>query len=117
MPPVVEVGTRRQQPGGENSGIVCPCADGERAPCVRPEQGDPFDPGHGDQVIDCIAQVIHPSLQREVTAAVTAATEGEGHARVADLVGQAVHQLWEGAGRASGVDRSDREAMDEDQPG
>ena len=115
--PVVEVGARAEQAARSDPWVVGADADGDRAARVRAEEHDLRRPALGGEVVDGAAQVVDPALQREVPAAGARAAEVERHRRVAEVVGDAVDQLGERAGRAPGVERPDREAVAEDHAG
>ena len=59
-------------------------------------------------------QVVDPALQREVALAGAGAAEVERHRGVAEVVGDAVDELRERAGRPPGVERADREPVAQD---
>ncbi len=67
--PVVEVGARAEQRGAAHARIVGGDAGDDRATGVRADEPDPGRRGLGDEVVDRGAQVVDPTLQREVALA------------------------------------------------
>ena len=115
--PVVEVGTRAQQRRTAHAWIVGGDAGDDRTAGVGADQPDARRAGLGDEVVDRGAQVVDPTLQREVALAGAAAAEVERHRRPAELVGHPVDQLGERAGALAGVERADGKAVAQDHPG
>src|SRR3954468_7721489 len=115
--PVVEVGARTQQRGTAYAWVIGGDAGDHRATGVRSDQPDAGRSCFADEVVDRSAQIVDPTLQREVTLAVAAAAEVERHRRPTELVGHAIDQLRERARALPGVEGSDRKSVAQDHTG
>ena len=112
--PVIEIGARTQQPGRRHTRIIGSDTDRDRSARVRAHQDDAGRFVHGEHMRDRVAQIVDPSLQREVTLAVAAPSEVERHRNASEFVGGAIHQLGKRAAGALCVERRDREPVAQD---
>ncbi len=113
--PVVEIGARAEQRCAANPWVVGSDTGDHRAAGVGAHEPDACRSGLVDEVVDRSTQVVDPPLQREVTLARAASPKREGHRHPAQLVGDPIDQLREGAGTLSSIERTDRKAVTQDQ--
>lgn len=93
--PIVEIGSWAEETNSDHARIVGTDTDGNRSAGVRSDQNDSIASGGTNQVRDGMTKVVDPALQREVTLALAAAPEVEGHGDATQRTRHAIHQLRE----------------------
>ena len=94
-----------------NSGVVGGFTNDERSTGIRSDEHDPSNAGRFHHVINGVSEVVHPSLQREVTGRLATTTKRECHCDVLDLVGESIYEFGESACGTTSIERADRKAV------
>ena len=115
--PVVEVSSGAQEADCGDIRIIGADTHRNRSASVRSEQDHSVRITHLLEMINGVAQIINPALQREVTSAIATPTEVERHRGAPELTGNPIDQLRECAARQLRVERANRKAVAEDDAG